>query len=399
VVPSRPSPTAPGGVRSPAASGRVGSPAAPGGVDLAHPAAHRPGHGDPDWAGMRRILVVRPDNVGDVLMAGPALRALAAAAPTARIDLLASPAGAAATGLLPWVDEAVVASVSWQQLPGGNAREDDADPDAGLVATLAERDYDAAVLLTSFSQSPWPAAEVCRRAGIGVRVGTSKEFGGGALSHWVPAPPDEGHQVDRALAVLAGVGVPAADATLYAEVPADARDRVVALLADRGVAGPYAVVAPGASCPSRRWPADRFAATGRELAADGLAVVVSGTAKEADLVAAAADGVPGAVTLAGDLDLPGLAALMAGAAAVVVNNSGGAHLADAVGTPVVELFAGTETVDQYRPRSVPAAVLTREVSCAPCRQLVCPFGQECLDVPPAEVADAARRLLPLVAAR
>lgn len=368
---------------------------------LAHPAAHRAGTADPDWSTMRRILVVRPDNVGDVLMAGPALRALAAAAPRARLDLLASPAGAAAAGLLPEVDDVVVASVSWQQLPGDAAGPDgriDPDPDAGVVAALAARRYDAAVVLTSFSQSPWAAAEVARRAGVPVRVGASKEFGGAALTHWVPAPPDDGHQVDRMLYVLRALGVPvdgAGGIHLHADVPEAARARIDALVRAEVGAVPYAVVLPGASCPSRRYSAERFAAAARALAADGLRVVVTGTTAEADLVARAVEGVEGAVGLAGRLDLPELAALLAGAEVVVANNSGGVHLADAVGTPVVDLFAGTETVDQYRPRSVPAEVLSRPTSCAPCRQLVCPFDQECLDVDPAEVAGAARRLLPL----
>ncbi|HEY2191410.1 MAG TPA: glycosyltransferase family 9 protein [Actinomycetospora sp.] len=352
-----------------------------------HPAAHRPGLGDPDWAAMTRILVVRPDNVGDVLMTVPALRALRAAAPGARIELLASPAGAATAPLIGEIDDVVVASVSWQRLPGGAAPgQDRGDPDGELVAELAARGYDAAVVLTSFSQSPWPAAAICRRAGIPVRVGTSKEFGGDALTHWVPAPPDGGHQVVRALEVLGAVGVPARGTDLAVRVP-DGAD-------PQAPAGRYVVVAPGASCPSRRWPPERFAAVGRGLAELGWTVVVTGTAKEAELVERAAADVPGAHRLVGALDLAGLAALVAGADAVVVNNSGGAHLADAVGTPVVELFAGTEEVGQYAPRTAPATVLTRPTSCTPCRQLTCPFGQECLDVPPAEVVDAVARCAP-----
>ncbi|MEJ2867118.1 glycosyltransferase family 9 protein [Actinomycetospora sp. OC33-EN08] len=348
-----------------------------------HPAAHRPGVDDPDWTAMSRVLVVRPDNVGDVIMTVPALRALRAAAPQAHLDLLASPAGAAAAPLVAEVDDVVVASVSWQRLPAAATAEEEADPDADLVATLAARDYDAAVILTSFSQSPWPAALLCRRAGIGIRIGTSKEFGGDALTHWVPAPPDGGHQVDRGLAVLAAVGVPSQGVDLALTVPA----------ADRPVpAGRYVVVAPGASCPSRRWSPERFATAGRGIAGRGWTVVVTGTAKEADLVARAAAGVPDAVTLVGELDLAGLADLVAGADAVVVNNSGGAHLADAVGTPVVELFAGTEEVGQYAPRTVPAEVLTRPTSCAPCRQLVCPFDHECLDIAPERVVDAVVRV-------
>lgn len=328
---------------------------------------------------MRRVLVVRPDNVGDVLMTGPVFRALRAAAPHASLELLASPAGAAAGALVPEVDDVVAASVSWQQLdlvPG-------ADPDAALVADLAARGYDAAVVLTSFSQSPWPAAEVARRAGVPVRVGTSKEFGGGLLTHWVPAPPDEEHQVDRMLGLLAAVGVPSQGHELHARVPPDAH---VPAALDLAL---YAVVAPGASCPSRRWPAERFAEVVRQLTADGLTVAVTGTEREADLVA----------TVAGDVGLPvtglglgDLAAMLADAEVVVANNSGGVHLADAVGAPVVELFAGTETVDQYRPRSTRAEVLTRPVSCSPCRQLVCPFDQECLAIGPDEVVAASRRL-------
>ena len=269
--------------------------------------------------------------------------------------------------------------MSWQQLDlvAGD------DPDAELVADLAGRGYDAAVVLTSFSQSPWPAAEVARRAGVPIRVGTSKEFGGGLLTHWVPAPRDEEHQVDRMLALLAAVGVPSQGHALHARIPADAHVPAALDLAR------YAVVAPGASCPSRRWPAERFAAVVRALAGDGLTVAVTGTEREADLVATVAGDVGSPVTGVG---LGDLAAVLAEAEVVVANNSGGVHLADAVGAPVVELFAGTETVDQYRPRSTRAEVLTRAVSCAPCRQLVCPFDQECLVIGPDEVVAATRRL-------
>jgi ADP-heptose:LPS heptosyltransferase len=73
----------------------------------------------------------------------------------------------------------------------------------------------------------------------------------------------------------------------------------------------------------------------------------------------------------------------------VTNNSGGMHLADAVGTPVVALFAGTEDEDQFRPRSVPAVVLRVPTWCSPCRQFRCPFGLECLDIAPGTVVAAA----------
>jgi ADP-heptose:LPS heptosyltransferase len=355
-----------------------------------HPAALA---GPPiDWPGLARLLVVRPDNLGDVLMAGPALAALRAAAPKARIDLLAGPAGAAAEPLLPALDGVLVGQVSWQRLepePGGGP------PDRALVAELQARDYAAAIILTSFSQSPWPAGYACQLAGIPIRAGLSKEFGGAGLTHWVPAPDDGMHQVDRALYLLDRLGVNPVPPTLHAVVPAGARAAARTALARHGLSAddPYAVLLPGASCPSRRYPADRFQAVARELARSGLPVVVCGPASERELAqVVAGHGEPGVITVAGQLDVPGLAALLAGAAVVVANNSGGAHLADAVGTPVVVLFAGTELVGQYRPRSVPAAVLGVPTVCTPCRQLRCPFGLPCLDVPPGDVATAAQRL-------
>ena len=356
---------------------------------FAHPAALA---GPPiDWGGIDRLLVVRPDNLGDVLLTGPALAALRSAAPHAELDLLASPAGAAAAQLLPEVDETVVARVSWQ-LIAVTAE----PPDTDLVFRIAARQYAAAVVLTSFSQSPWPAGYALQRAGVPLRAGMSKEFGGTALTHWVPAADDGLHQADRALRLLDGLGVPTAHVppTLHAAVPGASRERAAAAVQGAGLdaAAPYAVVLPGASCPSRRWPAERFRAAAALLAAEGLPVVVTGPAAERDLVADVAARTPGVVALAGAFDVPDLAALLAGAAVAVTNNSGGMHLADAVGTPVVVLFAGTEDEGQYRPRSVPSAVLRVPTACSPCRQFHCPFDLECLAIAPADAARAALRV-------
>lgn len=343
-----------------------------------------------DWDGVRRVLVIRPDNLGDVLMTGPALSALRRAVPPARIELLASPAGAAAAPLLPWLDDVLVESVSWQRFGADPAAGNGSD-DAELVRELARRRYDVALVLTSFSQSPWPAGYVCQLAGVPVRAGMSKEFGGSVLTHWVPSPPDELHQVDRALHLLARLGVADTGTALEVTVPraAEAAARVALGPAARR---PYAVLLPGASCSARRYPVQRYQAVARLLADSGIAVVAVGTAKEQALVERAVNGVPGGLALAGVLDVPALAASMAGARVVVTNNSGGAHLADAVRAPVVVLFAGTEQVEQFRPRSTPAAVLTVPTSCAPCRQLSCPFGLPCLDLPPETVAAVALRL-------
>ncbi|MBX6388503.1 MAG: glycosyltransferase family 9 protein [Frankia sp.] len=361
-----------------------------------------------DLSAARRVLVIRPDNLGDVVLLTPALRALRAALPPgARVDLLATPAGAAVAGLVEGLDGVLeVSSVCWQDADG---RPVDQAEQASLVRRLAAGHYDVAIVFTSFSESPWPAAYVCALAGIGVRAGASREFGGSLLTHWVDDLPDGLHQADRALALLQRLGVPtagAADRALALRVPASGAARMARRWAPDGT--PYAVLLPGATCPARRYPAGRFGQVGRALAAAGLLVIVAGTAREAELVSAvcraarpaagpcAPTAVAGArapvVGLAGELGVAELAALLRGAAIVVTNNSGGAHLADAVRAPQVTLFAGTEREEEYRPRSGRSVVLRQPTPCAPCRSFVCRYQQECLDIPPGRVAAAALAL-------
>ncbi len=353
-----------------------------------HPGADRGGR--LDRAALRRVLVVRADNIGDVVMATPALRALRAALPRARLDLLASPAGSTVLPLIPELDGVLTASSSWQQLPGG-PDPDEARRETALVELVRNRGYDAMIVLTSFSQSPWPAAHLGLLAGIGVRAVHSTEFGGAVATHWVTPPPDTTHQVDRGLHLLAALGVPDRGHQPALRIPAAADRLAVALLGARP--GSFAMLAPGASCAARRYPPERFGAVAAAVAAAGLPVRVTGAAGESGLVAQVvrAAGHPDVVALA-TTTVPGFTAVLRRAAVAITNNSGGMHLADAVGTPVVVAYAGTERRGDMEPRSVPAALLGEPVSCSPCRQLRCPFAQECLDVAPHRLAEAALKL-------
>jgi ADP-heptose:LPS heptosyltransferase len=340
------------------------------------------------WNALERVLLVRPDNLGDVLLLGPALRSLRAAAPTAYLDLLTSPAGAAVVPLLPEIGGTLVTSPSWQD--AGPAPSPDPQGELALVRQIQAGRYDAALVLTSFSQSPYPAASLCLLAGVPVRAGLSAEFGGAVLTHWVPSPAGTQHQVDRVLYLLERIGVaPVQDRRLHAVVPVDsliAATRVVGV-ADRSS---FAVLLPGASCSSRRYPQERWAAVASGLIDEGLDVVVAGNAREEAMVLEISRRAgPSVRAVAGVLDVPQLAALLAGAAVAVTNNSGGMHLADAVRAPLVTLFAGTELVEEYAPRSTTATVLRRPTWCTPCRTFTCPYAQECLDVSPAEVVTAA----------
>jgi ADP-heptose:LPS heptosyltransferase len=354
---------------------------------MRHPAADlgRP----PDWRAVQRVLVVRADNLGDVVMTTPALRALRRAAPHARVDLLASPAGAQVAPLIPAVTGVLTVSASWQQAGPTRPAAALAAEEARLVDRVRAGNYDAMLVFTSHSQSPWPVAHVGMLAGIGLRAVHSTEFGGAVATHWVTPPPVGTHQVDRCLHLLAALGVPPAGPGLELAIPP----------CDRVPGDPFAVLAPGGSCPAKRYPPERFAAVARRLADAGLTVLVTGAPKEAPLVdVVVADAAHPLVVPLGAVPVPELAGVIAAADVVVCNNSGCLHLADAARVPVVVTYAGTEARTEMAPRTTAAAeVLGVPVPCSPCRQFSCPYHQQCLDLDPEHVAAAALRMIREVA--
>jgi ADP-heptose:LPS heptosyltransferase len=321
------------------------------------------------------VLAVRLDNDGDVLLAGPAIRALAAGAE--RVTLLCGPRGRQAAELLPGVDDIVCWRAPWI-----DPEPDPVDPD-DLLATavrLSALGIDRALIFGSFHQSPLPTAMLLRLAGVPWIGATSVDYPGSLLDlrHRIA---DDVHEVERSLDLVRAAGF---------DLPAGDDDR---LKLDRPgpfrLAGPYVVVHPGASVPARAWAPERLA----ELVAalDGR-VVVTGGPSERTLTAYVA-GARGS-DLGGRTSFAQLAGVIAGADAIVVGNTGPAHLAAAVGTPVVSLFAPTVPAVRWRPWRVPHELLYVDVPCAGCRARLCPIeGHPCLGgVTVDEVVAAVGRL-------
>ena len=333
------------------------------------------------------VLVARLDGDGDVLLTGPAVRAVAASA--TRVTFLCSPAAAPVAGLLPGVDDVSAFLAPW--VPAEPPPVDAGAVD-GLVARVAALGVDEAVVMTSFHQSPLPLALLLRLAGVG-RIGAVSVDYPGSLLDLRHAVADDVHEVERNLSLVSAFGyaLPAGD---------DGRLRVRRSPAARpgGLPdGAYVVVHPGASVPARAWGAERNAALAAALAAAGRAVVVTGGPSERGLCERVAAAAPGAVDLAGRTDHRALAEVLAGADAVVVGNTGPAHLAAAVGTPVVSLYAPTVPAVRWRPWGVPSVLLgDHDIGCAGCRARVCPYeGQPCLAVVGTDdVVAAVDRLAP-----
>jgi ADP-heptose:LPS heptosyltransferase len=327
------------------------------------------------------ILAVRQDSLGDVLVTGPAIRALAAGGE--RVTLLCGPRGAAAARLLPGVDDVIVRLAPWID-PEPPAVSGDAIAD--LLGEVAALDPREAVIFTSFHQSPLPTALLLRLAGVPRVAAISEDYPGSLLDvrHRVD---DEIHEVDRALSLAEAAGhrLPEGD---------PGRLRVLAPLPSPALPElPYLVVHPGASVPARAWEPEAWAELVHILALRGRRVVVTGSAEETGLTARVAAGGE-AIDLGGRLDFAGLAAVLRGASAVAVANTGPAHLAAAVGTPIASLFAPTVPERRWRPWGVPHELLNQDVPCAGCRARECPVaGHPCLvGVAPIAVADALARL-------
>lgn len=323
-----------------------------------------------------RTLAVRLDSMGDVLLTGPALRALAATSD--HLTVLAGPLGRTAAELLPGVDDVLCWEAPWVA----------ADPkpvDPGAVDDLrdlvADGRYDRAVVFTSFHQSPLPTALVLRLAGVPWIGAISVDYPGSLLDvrHHVD---DDIPEPERALSLARACG---------AELPEgdDGRLAVRPVHAPEHLPRPYVVLHPGTSAPARAWPAERFRSTCTRLTELGYHVVVTGGPSERDLTAHVADGE--GQDLGGLLDLEELAGVLAGAEAVVVGNTGPAHLAAAVGTPVVSLFAPTVPAVRWAPYGVRSVLLgDQDAACRGSRALVCPVpGHPCLTtVQPRDVVAA-----------
>ncbi len=349
---------------------------------------------------MRRLLAVRLDNAGDVLLAGPAIRAMAAGCD--ELVVLAGPQGAEAARLLPGVDDVMVWPCPW--IDSGRPLVDGADI-RRLVDQIGQRSFDGALIFTSFHQSALPTALLLRLGGVSWVGAISDDYPGTLLDlrHRVS---DNLHETQRALSLSTAAGLPlptADDGRLDVRRPLP---DVAFLVGSDG----YVVLHPGTSVPARAWPVRRFAECSQQLVNIGWRVVVTGAPSEAGLTRAVASAgslpqhasfdertsfgsracppLPGPagfnrdkpVDLGGRTSLPQLAAVLDRAAVVVAANTGPAHLAAAVGTPVVSLFAPTVPAVRWAPYGVPHVLLgDQQAACRETRATWCQIpGHPCL---------------------
>lgn len=298
-----------------------------------------------------RILAVKLADIGDVLLTTPALRALRATFPQARIDYLTTANGAQALRDSPLVDETLLFDKTPYDRAWDTTRRDRLGPLMSFGADLRRRGYDA-VLLFHHLTTAWGAAKfsaLLMASGAPRRVGLDNGRGW-ALTDRVDDPGfGARHEVEYALQVAARLGAEAAGLTLDYRVSDAAHAEADRLLASLPP-GPRVALFPGSGLYSvaRRWPPAHFASVADALQARGMRVILVGrTSDQTGEVARAMRSAPD-LDLTDQGDLPTLAAVLSRSNLLLTNDGGPMHIATAVGTPVVAMF-GPSNADAYGP--------------------------------------------------
>lgn len=319
----------------------------------------------------RRVAVFRALMLGDLLCATPALRAMRAGWPDARITLVGLPWAGTLARRLGAVDD-------FEPFPGwpglGETPAPAPEVACAFVRRMQAREFDLAIQLHG-------SGELTNA--LVASFGARHHAGLRGEAAWFPVEderrfvdwPQAGHEILRLLALTDHLGLPRQGLRLDLPLHPGDHQRAHALVPGER---PYAVVHPGAQLPSRRWPVQRFAEVADRLAAQGLRIVLTGARAEHGLVQAVASVMQHeALDLCGRTDLWTLGALVASAAVLVCNDTGLSHVAAARGTPSVVVACGSD-VERWAPLDHQAHhVVWRDMSCRPCGYRHCPVGHGC----------------------
>lgn len=347
-------------------------------------------------ANFRRILIIKPSSLGDVIHALPVLHGLRRRFPDARIEWLLSSVLVDLLAGHPDLDEIVpfdrqrFARVGWSL---GVTREF-----IRFVRRLRARRYDLIVDLQGLFRSGFMAWA----AGAGVRLGfaDARELGWIFCNRRVRPPSREIHAAERNYLVAAALGFDDLPMTCHLPITDAECGRAEALLRSAGVSsrGPVVAIAPGARWETKRWPIERFAALADRMAHDASAqIVLLGGPDETALGAAiAAQATAPVADLIGKTTLRELVAVVNAADLVITNDSGTKDIAAALNRPLVCVYGPTSEI-RTGPMLGRGRVVRRQLDCSPCylkKLSQCSYGHECLRELRAEAvaAEALRQL-------
>jgi ADP-heptose:LPS heptosyltransferase len=297
---------------------------------------------------LKKIAIFRALYLGDMMCIIPTVRAIRKAYPHAEITLIG----------LPWQTQFVkrfskyfnefIEFPGWPGLPEQEPKEEKI---ASFLTEVQSKQFD---IIFQMQGNGMPTNEMCMRWGgksiVGLRR-TDVEVENAAL---FPPSDDTDHEVLRFLKLLRPLGIPQDGEELEfpffeSEVEEFKRVRMQLALGE----SPYVCIHPGARDPKRRWPTENFAYVANRLHEQGLKIVITGSAQEADLMAALEEKLPhGSVNIIkelGDVDLGTLACIIKNGSLLVSNDTGVSHLASALRTPSVIIFSQYSLMERWAP--------------------------------------------------
>ncbi|WP_407431272.1 glycosyltransferase family 9 protein, partial [Arcticibacter sp.] len=288
------------------------------------------------------ILCIRPDNLGDLLMSSPAIRALKETF-QAKITVLTSSMAAGAAPLIAEIDEVMVCDFPWVKT---------STPDdqgfLNLIPLVRERNFDLAVVFTVYSQNPLPAVMLAYLSGIPSRLAYCRENPYELLTHWVPDREPYTyikHQVRRDLDLVAKLGASSCNEALRIREDQSAQEQALSKLLQAGVniQQPWLIFHAGVSEQKRAYPNHLWIETAKTVINSmNYQILYTGSAKEKPLTdQLATETGKNSFSLGGWFVLNEFAELIRKSPLVISVNTGTVHLAAATNTPVVVLYALT----------------------------------------------------------
>ena len=338
----------------------------------------------------KRILIVRMDRIGDVVLSTPAIKAVRDEYPDSYIAVLVRPYARDIVDGNPHVNEVITYDKSGKEKSIlGNIR---------FISRLRRKRFDLAIILHPKNSSH----ALTFLAGIPERIGYDKKLGA-LLTKRIPHTKQYGlkHEMDYALDLLSYIGIKPRDKSLYMPLNKLSEEKVRAIFDENGIFEKDMIVAihPAASCPSRRWSLERFAKTADILSEKfGARVIIVAGPEDAAFgrnVSKLMKFKP--LDLSGKTSIADLASILKRSRLLISNDSGPVHIASALGIPVISIFSRKDrgiSPGRWRPVGKGCVALHRDVGCEICLAHNCRLGFKCLDAISVEdVLSAAERIL------
>lgn len=338
----------------------------------------------------KRILIVRLDRIGDVVLSTPVIKGLRDAYPDSHIAMMVRPYAREIVEGNPYLNEVIIYDKDGRH--GGIVG------NFKFIQELKDKKFDIAIALHPTNRTHI----VLKLAGIPERIGYDRKAGF-LLTKRIPHTKQFGmkHEIDYALDILKYIGIEPKDRTLYMPVNGVSERKIEGILKENGVKDSDILIAinPGASCASKRWGIENFAdvANGLIEKYGAKVVVISGRSDRHFGDKLASFITRDCINLSGKTGIGDIASLLRRAKLFISNDSGPVHIGCAVGIPVIAIFGRSDrglSPERWGPSGKHDVALHKSVSCEICYAHNCKSGFKCLDsITPAEVIAAAGKIL------